>query len=60
MNVTSNVAEGVQTAQVQQELAAELNRADLGQGVTWKLKGEDEEREKAGAFLARRSARPSS
>ena len=34
-----------------QEIAAELNKADLGVGVTWKLKGEDEEREKAGAFL---------
>jgi multidrug efflux pump len=51
MTVSANVAEGVQTANVQQEIAAELSRADLGVGVTWKLKGEDEEREKAGAFL---------
>jgi multidrug efflux pump len=41
----------VQTAKVQQEIAAELSKADLGAGVTWKLKGEDEEREKASAFL---------
>jgi multidrug efflux pump len=53
MNVTSNVPEGVQSAQVQQEIAAELNKADLGQGVTWRMKGEDEEREKASAFLGK-------
>jgi multidrug efflux pump len=49
--VTANIAEGVQTANVQQAIAADLAKADLGQGVTFKLKGEDEEREKAGAFL---------
>ena len=36
---------------MQQQLAAELAKTDLGQGVTFKLKGEDEERAKAGAFL---------
>jgi multidrug efflux pump len=51
ITVTSNVAEGVQSAKVQQEIAAELSRTDLGPGVTFRLKGEDEEREKAGAFL---------
>jgi multidrug efflux pump len=49
--VSANVAEGVQTAKVQQEIAQELTKADLGPGVSFKLKGEDEEREKAGAFL---------
>ncbi len=49
--VSANVAEGVQTAKVQQEIARDLAEADLGAGVTFKLKGEDEEREKAGAFL---------
>jgi multidrug efflux pump len=49
--VSANVAEGVQTAKVQQEIATELAQADLGQGVTFRLKGEDEERQKAGAFL---------
>src|SRR5215217_6590869 len=49
--VSANVAEGVQTAKVQQEIAQELAKADLGPGVSFKLKGEDEEREKAGAFL---------
>ena len=51
ITVSSNVAEGVQAAEVHQEIAAELTRTDLGPGVTFKLKGEDEEREKAGAFL---------
>ena len=49
--VSANIAEGVQTAKVQQEIASELAQADLGQGVSFRLKGEDEERQKAGAFL---------
>jgi multidrug efflux pump len=51
MTVSANVAEGVQSAKVQQEIASELAKADLGPGVTFKLKGEDEERAKASAFL---------
>ena len=51
ITVSSNVAEGVQSAKVQQEIAAELAKTDLGPNVTFRLKGEDEEREKAGAFL---------
>jgi multidrug efflux pump len=51
VTVTSNVAEGVQSAQVQQEVARTLADADLGPGVAFKMKGEDEERAKAGAFL---------
>jgi multidrug efflux pump len=49
--VSANVAEGVPTARVQQEIMQELAQADLSPGVTFKLKGEDEEREKASAFL---------
>jgi multidrug efflux pump len=49
--VSANVAEGVQTAVVQADIARELSQTDLGPGVTFKLKGEDEERAKAGAFL---------
>jgi multidrug efflux pump len=49
--VSANVAEGVQSAKVQQEIARELANADLGPGVTFRLKGEDEERAKASAFL---------
>jgi multidrug efflux pump len=51
ITVSSNVAEGVQSAKVQQELTAELAKTDLGPNVTFRLKGEDEERAKAGAFL---------
>src|SRR6478752_5751258 len=51
MTVSANVAEGVQTAKVQEEIARELAKADLGSGVTFRLKGEDEERAKASAFL---------
>jgi multidrug efflux pump len=53
VTVTANVAEGVQTATVQQAVVADLAKADLGEGVTYVLKGEDEEREKAGAFLVK-------
>ena len=49
--VSANIAEGVPTAQVQQEIAAALVKADLGAGVSFRLKGEDEERSKASAFL---------
>jgi multidrug efflux pump len=51
MTVSANVAEGVQSAKVQQDITRELAQADLGPGVTFKLKGEDEERAKASAFL---------
>jgi multidrug efflux pump len=51
VTVSANVAEGVPTTRVQQEIAQELSQANLGPGVFWKLKGEDEEREKASAFL---------
>jgi multidrug efflux pump len=51
MTVSANVPEGVQSAKVQEEIARELSQVDLGLGVTFKMKGEDEEREKAGAFL---------
>ncbi|MGE3144674.1 MAG: efflux RND transporter permease subunit [Pseudorhodoplanes sp.] len=51
MTVSANVPEGVQSAKVQAEIARELAQVDLGLGVTFKMKGEDEEREKAGAFL---------
>jgi multidrug efflux pump len=51
VTVSANVAEGVPTTRVQQEIAQELAQANLGTGVFWKLKGEDEEREKASAFL---------
>jgi multidrug efflux pump len=51
MTVSANVAEGVQSAKVQEDIARELSKGVLGPGILWKLKGEDEERAKAGAFL---------
>ncbi len=51
MTVSANVIEGVQSAKVQEEVARQLSTGVLGPGILWKLKGEDEEREKAGAFL---------
>src|SRR5207247_6748157 len=53
MTVSANVAEGVQTARIQEEITSALSKADLGAGVTFKLKGEDEERAKASAFLSK-------
>ena len=51
MTVSANVPEGMQTAKIQESIADALRQADLGPGVVWRLKGEDEERAKASAFL---------
>ena len=51
VTVTANVGEGVQSAVTQAQVLEALKKANLGEGVTYRLKGEDEEREKAGAFL---------
>lgn len=51
--VSSNVAEGVQSAVIQQKVMNDLSKMDLGPGVMFKMKGEDEERAKAGAFLGK-------
>jgi len=53
MTVSANIADGVQNAVVQKEITDKLGQADLGDGVTFKLKGEDEERAKASAFLGK-------
>jgi multidrug efflux pump len=53
ITLSSNVAGGVQNAVVQKEITDKLGAADLGDGVSFRLKGEDEEREKAGAFLGK-------
>ncbi|HEU5018921.1 MAG TPA: efflux RND transporter permease subunit, partial [Pseudolabrys sp.] len=53
ITVSANIADGVQNAAVQKEITDKLNATDLGDGVTFKLKGEDEERAKAGAFLSK-------
>ncbi|MBB3809465.1 efflux RND transporter permease subunit [Pseudochelatococcus contaminans] len=51
VTVTANVAEGVQTAAVQKAVMDEMAASGLPPGITYRMKGEDEEREKAGAFL---------
>ena len=53
ITVTANVAEGVQTAVVQEAVKQQLEEADFRGLVTWTLKGEDEERDAASAFLAK-------
>jgi multidrug efflux pump len=53
MTVSANVADGVQSAVVQKAITNKLGAGGLGDGVSFKLKGEDEEREKAGAFLSK-------
>ncbi len=52
VTVTANVAEGVQSAVVQEQVLNALSADDL-EGVTYRMKGEDEEREKASAFLTK-------
>jgi multidrug efflux pump len=52
VTVTANVAEGVQTAIIQEAIKQQLEDTDFQGLVTWKLKGEDEERDAASAFLA--------
>ncbi|MDQ3557774.1 MAG: efflux RND transporter permease subunit, partial [Pseudomonadota bacterium] len=51
VTLTANVAEGAQSAAVQQAVIAELGKADLGAGVTFKMAGENEESADAQAFL---------
>jgi multidrug efflux pump len=51
VTVTANVAEGVQTAAVQEEVTRQLDNTDFQGLVKWKLTGEDEERANAESFL---------
>jgi multidrug efflux pump len=56
ITVSANVAEGVQTAVVQEEITKGLDAraAEFARGgITWKLAGEDEERDQASAFLGK-------
>jgi multidrug efflux pump len=53
VNVTSNLAEGVNAAAVQQRVTDELSKADFGGVVNWKLKGSDEESKQAQDFLGK-------
>jgi multidrug efflux pump len=53
MTVTANVAEGVQTAAAQAKVMQALSQLKVPPGITYQMKGEDEEREKAAAFLSK-------
>jgi multidrug efflux pump len=53
INISASVAEGVQSAGVQKAVTEELGKMDLGAGIFFRLKGEDEERAKAMAFLSK-------
>lgn len=53
LTVTANLREGVQAADVQAAVTRQMASVDLGPGLRWKLKGEDEERRKASAFLSK-------
>src|SRR5262249_24166649 len=50
ITVSANVAEGVQSAQVQQAIARDLAGMDLAPGGTCKLQGEEQERPTAAPF----------
>jgi multidrug efflux pump len=53
MTVTANVVEGAQTAVAQARVMQALAQLKLPAGVTYQLKGEDEERQKAADFLSK-------
>ena len=53
ITVTANVADQTQTAAVQEAVKKELAATDFKGLVTWTLKGSDEERQNASAFLAK-------
>jgi multidrug efflux pump len=53
VTVTANVVAGVPTSVVQQQITDQMSKTDFKGLVTWKLKGEDEERDQAGSFLGK-------
>ncbi|CAN1530638.1 AcrB Cation/multidrug efflux pump [Rhabdaerophilaceae bacterium] len=54
INIAANVAEGIPSAQAQADVQAAMAGMGLTEaGVFYRLKGEDEERAKASAFLAK-------
>jgi multidrug efflux pump len=53
MTLTANIKAGVQTAEVQARVVEALKKQPLPLGITFQLKGEDEERDKASAFLGK-------
>ncbi len=53
ITVTANVADESQTAAIQEEIKKQLAATDFKGLVTWKLKGSDQERQDASAFLGK-------
>lgn len=53
INLSANLQEGVAAAKAQKEVTEALAKLDLGPGIFFRLKGEDEERAKASAFLSK-------
>jgi multidrug efflux pump len=53
INLSANLVPGVPSAEVQKQVTEALGKLDLGPGVFFRLKGEDEERAKASAFLTK-------
>ena len=53
ITVTANVADKSQTAAIQEEIKKQLAATDFKGLVTWKLKGSDQERQDASAFLGK-------
>jgi multidrug efflux pump len=53
VTLTANVKSGVQSAEVQARVIEALKKQPLPSGITFKLKGEDEERDKASGFLGK-------
>ncbi|MBC7283840.1 efflux RND transporter permease subunit [Hoeflea sp.] len=52
ITVQAGISEGIQADPLRQGIVAELEKADLeSQGIRWKMAGEDEEQQAAGAFL---------
>ncbi len=53
ITVTANVADETQTAAIQEAIKAQLAATDFKGLVTWTLKGSDQERQDASAFLGK-------
>lgn len=54
ITVQAGISEGIQADPLRQGIVAELEKADLAsQGIRWKMAGEDEEQQAAGAFLTK-------
>ena len=53
LNVTSNLVEGVQVADMQAKVAAFMEELDLPDNIEWEMVGSDQESAEAAAFLSK-------